>query len=82
MSTVIRYLDTPITWALVGFVIGLVLGVNLVSVILLAIGLGVFLLYLRVHGDADDSTETLLFASGPIFIIAWMAGFVVHSLVL
>ncbi len=82
MSTVIRYLDNPIIWALAGFVIGLVLGVNLVSVILLAIGLGVFLLYLRVHGDAEDSRETLLFASGPILIIAWMAGFVVHSLVL
>jgi hypothetical protein len=42
----------------------------------------VFLLYLKAHGDADDKTETLLFASGPIFIIAWMAGFVVNSLVL
>ncbi len=82
MSTVSRYLDNPIIWALAGFVIGLILGVNLVSVILLAIGLGVFVLYLRAHGEAEDSRETLLFASGPIFIIAWMAGFVVHSLVL
>ena len=82
MSNVNRYLDTPIIWGLVGFIIGLVLGVNAASVILLAIGLGVFLFYLRVHGDADDRTETLLFASGPIFIVAWMAGFVVHSLVL
>ena len=81
MSTVKRYLDTPIIWGLVSFVVGLVLGVNLVSVILLAIGLGGFLLYLRLHGEAEDSRETLLFASGPILIIAWMAGFVVRSLV-
>ena len=81
MPTVIRYLDTPITWAVVGFVIGLVFGVNLVSVILLAVGLGLYIFYLRAHGDSDDSTETLLFASGPIFMFAWMAGFVVRSLV-
>ena len=80
MNLVSRYLDNPIIWALVGFVIGLVLGVNLVSVVLLAVGLGAFLIYLRAHGEAEDSRETLLFASGPIFIITWMAGFVVHSL--
>ena len=81
MSTVKRYLDTPIIWGLVSFVVGLALGVNLLSVIVLAVGLGVFLLYLRLHGEAEDSGETLLFASGPILIIGWMAGFVVRSLV-
>ena len=81
MSTVSRYLDNPIIWALAGFVLGSVLGVILVSVILLAIGLGLFIVYLRAHGEAEDSRETMLFSSGPIFIIAWMAGFVVHSLV-
>ncbi len=80
MSNVNRYLDTPIIWGVVGFVVGLVLGVNLLSVILLAIGLGAFILYLRLHGEAEDARETLLFASGPILIISWMAGFVVHSI--
>ena len=80
MSNVNRYLDTPIIWGLSGFLVGLVFGVNLVSVILLAIGLGAFILYLRLHGEAEDSRETMLFASGPILIIAWMAGFVVRSL--
>ena len=81
MSILLKYLDTPISWAVVGFVIGLALGVNTISVWLIAIGLGLFLLYLKLHGDAKQETEGWLFASGPIFIISWIVGFVVRGLV-
>ena len=77
---IVRYVDTPFSWAIVGFIIGLVLGVNSTSVILLAIGLGLFLLYLRLHGPAEDSSEGWLFAGGPAFIVGWIAGFVVTGL--
>ena len=79
VSILLKYLDTPISWAVVGFVIGLVLGVNTISVWLIAIGLGFFLLYLKLHGDAKNETEGWLFASGPIFIVAWIVGFVVRG---
>ena len=79
--SLLRYVDTPFSWAIVGFIIGIVLGVNTLSAVLVAVGLGVFLLYLRVHGQAEQRTEGWLFAGGPVFIIGWLVGFVVHGLV-
>ena len=77
-----RFVDTPFSWAVVGFIIGLALGVNNTSVILVAVGLGLFLLYLRLHGPAEESSEGRLFAGGPAFVVGWIAGFVVHGLAL
>ncbi|MXY45513.1 MAG: hypothetical protein F4Y44_00705 [Chloroflexi bacterium] len=81
MTTILGYLDTPISWAVVGFIIGLSLGVNFASVALVAIGLGAFILYVFMHGPAKIRTEGKLFAACPIFIVAWMVGFFVHGLV-
>ncbi len=78
--TLQRILDSPLSWAVAGFAIGLGLGVNSGSVWLLAAGLGLFVLYLRAHGDADEAKEGLLFAAGPTFMVAWMVGFIVHGL--
>ena len=80
MSTLTRFVDTPFTWALAGFIIGIILGVDAISVILLAVGLGGFLLYLRLHGEAKEETEGWLYAAGPLFIVGWIVGFVVHGL--
>ena len=77
LSTLI---DSPVPWGLAGFVIGIVLGVNTLSVSLVAIGLVGFLVYLWRHGPADESTEGRLFASGPIFITAWLAGFIIRGI--
>ena len=81
MSTLIRFVDTPFTWALAGFIIGVALGVNAISVILLAVGLGGFLLYLKLHGEAKEETEGWLFAAGSFFIVGWIVGFVVRGLI-
>ena len=77
LSTLI---DSPVPWGLAGFVIGFVLGVPTLSVSLIAIGLIGFLVYLWRHGPAEESTEGKLFASGPIFITAWLAGFIVRGI--
>ena len=79
--TFLGYIDSPISWAIAGFIISTALGVNFISVILVAAGLGAFVLYLFAHGPARRETEGKLFAAGPVFIVAWMVGFVVHSLV-
>jgi len=76
-----KFVDTPGTWALVGFVIGFILGVNTLSASLLAAGLGLFLVYLWRHGPAGPHTEGWLFASAPFFIVAWIVGFTAHSFV-
>ena len=75
-----KYVDTPVSWAVVGFAIGIAFGVTSISVWLLAIGLGFFLLYLRLQGPAKKETEGRLFSSAPIFMVAWILGFVVHGI--
>lgn len=79
---ILGYVDNPIPWAVVGFVIGAVLGVNFASVALVAVGLFGFVLYLFLHGPARRETEGKLFAACPVFIVAWMVGFIVHNLVM
>ena len=76
-----QILDSPVSWAVAGFGIGLGLGVNTASVGLVAVGLGAFIAYLRLHGPARQSTEGRLFAGGPTFMVAWLVGFVVHGLI-
>jgi len=44
--------------------------------------MGVFVAYLALHGPARRQTEGALFASGGVFMMAWIAGFVVRGLVL
>ncbi len=75
-----RFIDSPFSWAAAGFVIGLGLGVNDASVWLVAIGLGAFVVYLRLHGPAQHRTESMLFAAGPAFIMGWLLGFIVHGI--
>jgi hypothetical protein len=74
-----RCLDSPWSWGLIGFFIGLGLGASTASAWPLAIGLVVYVLYLRAHGPARPNTETRLFATGPVFLMTWIIGFVVHG---
>ena len=82
LAAALRRLDSWITWGVVGFAIGMALGVNDISVWLVAIGMGAFVAYLVLHGPARRETEGALFASGGVFMRAWIAGFVVRGLVL
>ena len=80
VGTVLRKLDSWVTWGVIGFIIGLALGVNDLSVWLLAIGLGLFIVYLALHGPARRESEGSLFAAGGVFMMAWMAGFILRGL--
>ncbi len=75
----IRRLDTPYVWGVLGFAIGAALGVTTLSVWLVAVGLGAYLLYIRQHGPAQHGMETRLFAAGPTFMMSWVLGFIVNG---
>ena len=55
--SLIRRLDSWITWGVAGVAIGLGLGVNTASVVLVAAGLGGFIVYLALHGEGGAVKE-------------------------
>jgi len=63
------------------FAIGLGLGVNTLSVWLLAAGFGGFLLYLWLRGPARPRREGWLFAVGPTVLMSWVVGFVARGII-
>ena len=75
-----RFTDSPFLWGAAGLIIGVALGVTTVSAWIMAIGFGAHLLYLRLRGPAQHGSEGMLFASGPVFMMAWMLGFVARGL--
>ena len=75
----IRWLDSPLVWGQAGFFVGLGLGASTGSVWPLAIGLLVYIYYLRGHGPARPATETRLFTTGPLLLITWVFGFLVNG---
>ncbi|MAU64590.1 MAG: hypothetical protein CL882_01020 [Dehalococcoidia bacterium] len=79
LMTVLRF---PFVWGLFGFIIGAFLGANNTSVILLTLLLVGFLVFMKLSGPAEEKKEGLLFAGGPILIIAWILGFMIKGLVL
>lgn len=79
--SLIGLVDSPYTWGVVGFLVGIILGVTTLSVWLVAIGLGIFLIYLGIHGQAHNQTEGRLFAAGPLYMMSWVLGFIINALI-
>ena len=79
--SLIRRLDSWITWGVAGAAIGFALGVNTASVVLVAIGLGGFVVYLKMHDPPNQDREGSLFAAGSVFMIAWLVGFIIRGLI-
>ena len=71
-----------ICWGILGFAIGLALGVTTLSASLIAIGLGLFAVFLALNGPAKRESEGRLFAGGGVFIVMWLVGFAVRGLAL
>ena len=77
-----RITDSPFLWGAAGLVVGAALGVTAVSAWIVAIVLGGHLLYLKFRGPAQHQSEGMLFASGPVFMMAWVLGFVARGLII
>ena len=78
--SVMRLIDSPISWIIAGFGIGLGLGVTTASSWLVVAGLAAFIVYLRIHREAKPATEGHLFAAGVLFMMSWIMGFAVHGM--
>ena len=70
--------DWPVTWALIGLVIGLSLGVNTASAWLVSLGLAGFAFNLSRH-DPLARNDGYLFSAGPAFILSWLLGLLVRG---
>ncbi|PZC44777.1 MAG: hypothetical protein DK302_000901 [Chloroflexi bacterium] len=76
---IINIIDNPLSWSIVGFIAGLLLGANLISMWIMLLALILYLGLLRYHRVANPRTETKLFATGPGFLICWVFGLIVHG---
>ncbi|MDC0196898.1 hypothetical protein OAJ59_00215 [bacterium] len=76
-----RYIYSPFTWASSGFIVGLALGVSTISVWILAIGFFLFLIWLNYLGPANEDNEGWRFSAAPAFMMSWILGILVNSLI-
>ena len=78
---VITILKIPFFWAAAGFLVGVVLGVNNISVCLIAALLLAFLVVVKSSGPAREESEGFLFSGGSALMLAWILGFAVKGII-
>ncbi len=69
--------------ALIGFIIGITLGVNFVSILLITIMLFLLMMYVRTsdnYGEYNIGNNSVKFISSVTFLLCWIVGFMVNSL--
>lgn len=76
---ILRIIDSPLPWGIAGLAVGYVLGVTTLSVWLLVAGFAAHLVYLALHGAAQEHSEGNLVAAGPVFMVAWVVGFILKD---
>ena len=76
-----RDIISPFIWASIGFIAGLALGVATGSVWVLAIGFFLFLIWLNYLGPADETSEGWRFRVAPAFMMSWILGILINSLI-
>ena len=72
-----------LAFALIGFIIGITLGVNFVSILLITIMLFLLMMYVRTsdnYGEYNIGNNSVKFISSVTFLLCWVVGFMVNSL--
>ena len=72
-----------LVFALIGFIIGITLGVNFVSILLITIMLFLLMMYVRTsdnYGEYNIGNNSVKFISSVTFLLCWIVGFMVNSL--
>ena len=78
---VITILKIPFFWAAAGFLVGVALGVNNISVWLIAALLLAFLAVVKISGPAREEGEGFLVSGGSALMLAWILGFAVKGII-
>ena len=78
---VITILKIPFVWAAAGFLVGVALGVNNISVWLIAALLLAFLAVVKISGPAREEGEGFLFSGGSALMLAWILGCAVKGII-
>ena len=72
-----------LAFALIGFIIGITLGVNFVSILLITIMLFLLMIYVRTsdnYGEYNIGNNSVKFISSVTFFLFWIVRFMVNSL--
>ena len=72
-----------LAFALIGFIIGITLGINFVSILLITIMLFLLMMYVRTsdnYGEYNIGNNSVKFISSVTFLLFWIVGFMVNSL--
>ena len=72
-----------LAFAFIGFIIGIALGVNFISILLITIMLFLLMMYVRTsdnYGEYNIGNNSVKFISSVTFLLCWIIGFMVNSL--
>ncbi|HBE99918.1 MAG TPA: hypothetical protein DDW46_02565 [Dehalococcoidia bacterium] len=82
MNELINILKLPYVWGGIGAVLGAGLGVNNLSIWLLAVLLGLFFVTMRITGPPEEGKEGRLFAGGSLLMVGWVLAFSIRGIVI
>ena len=71
--------DWPVSWGVMGFLIGLSLGVSTIGGLLLSLGFGTYATYMILRDLGEK--EGLIFSTGPTLMISWILGFFIRGFI-
>ena len=77
--TISGLVDWPGSWGVLGFLIGLSLGVSTIGGLLLSLGFGAYATYM-IRRDLGER-EGLIFSSGPTLMMSWILGFLIRGFI-
>ena len=77
--TVLGLVDWPVSWGVLGILIGLSLGVSTIAGLLLSLGFGGFAAYIILRDLGEQ--EGWIFSGGPTLMISWILGFFIRGFI-
>ena len=73
-------INSPLIWCVAGLIIGLIFGVTAESLGILTLGMILHLIYMWRKGNLSRDLEGWVFASGPVFLVSWIVGFMLRGI--